>query len=691
MSLSARTLQLVGPLGTGDLATVYRATDPENGDRPLAVAILHDDLSDLQGVIDEMVSRSKAVADLLHPGLVVQEGLFEVSGRPGLVQELVPGVDLIRLAKVGQVPPSIASAILQEAGRTLLALKADGWAHGYLSPRRTLLTLSGRVKISGVGARAGTALVGSAMSAADRGRVRYASSERGGGLIDHPGDVYALGAMLSLLLTGTWPRRPESDPGRQQEVAQDSARRIREDVQGNTDALAEIVASCMAAKSGQRPTLSRFVETLEGTAADAVELEAWAAEVVPGLGGSVLDGLADFESEEPLSAAETRIEAPAASEVDSGAESLSSVAPTEVASDEADAESLSSVAPTEVAADEAQVDALSSLTPTDLSPDELEPESPVSAASAGGSPEEKEQGSPTAEPLVLGTLGPPPDTGAKEPLAMPPIDVEDLSPIEPDEETDLVSDIDTDESERNSESGPEIDPEADRWDRMLGLDVVPDSSDVTASSDQVPQRSNMGFLLFIGVLIGLGVVWSLGLLDQGEDSAVEATIEATPQAAPIPEPPAVPAAAAQPLPPEPVQPEVIEEEPAPVEEPRAAQEPEEEARPEEVAEKPPVVTPISPPVNEPPAPAADAPDAAPAASPPAPQTGSVRVAGDAHQVRFVLGGRRYSGGRMPPGSYHVEVVFRDGESPRVSGRISIEAGARKLVRCDATFYRCNVY
>jgi outer membrane biosynthesis protein TonB len=144
------------------------------------------------------------------------------------------------------------------------------------------------------------------------------------------------------------------------------------------------------------------------------------------------------------------------------------------------------------------------------------------------------------------------------------------------------------------------------------------------------------------------------------------------------------------------------EAPEPVEAEAPAPQPEVAAEPEPVA---PVSAPpdLAPPAAvAPPAvvPAPEAPVAAPepapeittpAPAPAGPQTGLIGVAGDAHQVRLVRAGRRYSGGRLPPGDYRIEVIFRQGEAPRVAGRLSVDAGDRKLVRCAADFYRCQVH
>ena len=274
VELFTRSIQLIEPLGTGDIATVYRAVDSEEGGRHVVAAVVHPDLDNTEEVVQVLQSRIALVEDLVHPGVISQEGVFSVAGRPALVQEIVPGVDLVRLAKLGPVPLPIASAVIREAALVLDALSENGLAHGFLSPRRTLLTVSGQIKLAGFGAKAGTALVSDPLDAIDRGRMRYTAPERLGGVIDHPGDVYALGAMCSLLLTGTWPKRPGQNQEDQLAVAADTAERIRALEVESIEVVAGLVQKCLDFQSSARPGLAELAMDLGEFSASADEVQA---------------------------------------------------------------------------------------------------------------------------------------------------------------------------------------------------------------------------------------------------------------------------------------------------------------------------------------------------------------------------------------------------------------------------------
>jgi hypothetical protein len=57
---------------------------------------------------------------------------------------------------------------------------------------------------------------------------------------------------------------------------------------------------------------------------------------------------------------------------------------------------------------------------------------------------------------------------------------------------------------------------------------------------------------------------------------------------------------------------------------------------------------------------------------------------------LVEGTRRISGGRVPPGTYTIEVVFRQGEAVQQQGEITLGAGQSAIVKCQAAFYRCSI-
>ena len=106
-----RILRLVAPLDGGELATVYRASDPEQGGRIRAVAVLHQNLPNVEAVAERLLERIDVARGLQHPAHVACEGVFLVGGRPALVMDHIEGKDLERIAKRKALPGPVAAYI----------------------------------------------------------------------------------------------------------------------------------------------------------------------------------------------------------------------------------------------------------------------------------------------------------------------------------------------------------------------------------------------------------------------------------------------------------------------------------------------------------------------------------------------------------------------------------------------------
>ena len=66
----------------------------------------------------------------------------------------------------------------------------------------------------------------------------------------------------------------------------------------------------------------------------------------------------------------------------------------------------------------------------------------------------------------------------------------------------------------------------------------------------------------------------------------------------------------------------------------------------------------------------------------------VSVTGDADAVWLIAGGKRYSPGDLPPGTYAIVAGFRGGpEAP--AGRLTLSAGQSAALNCDSVFQMCK--
>jgi hypothetical protein len=144
--------EIVGELGRGTFATVYRVRDRSLG-IDLALKVLHprpaggrDGGSAVRTDVGGFFAEARAVGALRHPGIVTIYDLDEPTGT--LAMELVPGGTLReRLRAVGGGTRGLPTPELLALASKLVAaldhLHAHGFVHADLSPRNVLLRAPG--------------------------------------------------------------------------------------------------------------------------------------------------------------------------------------------------------------------------------------------------------------------------------------------------------------------------------------------------------------------------------------------------------------------------------------------------------------------------------------------------------------------------------------------------------------------
>ena len=665
MAYDVRELRLVKPLSSGDLATVYLATDPKLRNVSRAVSIFHPDVADLEDIVRRISERARRARRIKHPGVAQSEGVYTVSGQLALVGEAVDGKDLERLSKRQAIPGPVAARIGAEVVAVLLAAKEEGLMHGLLGPRRIRINSIGQIRVHGLGDEAGVTLdTSDALFREDRGTRRYAAPELVGGMLTSSADVYALGAILTRMISGRWPKRASAHASGQASVAEGASTVVSH--AGASHALSDLIKDCMGFRSDLRPYLDEAHTILSAEAIDNAGWSAW-------LNETVLSYSDHSESSESGDFAATDLNEPG------------DVVATELIEPEPSPES-----------DSVASDPVRSVEPARI-------EIPVDASNAEGSaPAPLSSEAPTLleEPApILGTLPPPNTEEVMRPLAV-------AGDVLTEEDTECTADPDTvDEptEEVTKEIKAQIDEDADDWDRMLGLDLKADDK-----LDQEWIRAARGeseyqrFVVWgaIAIFIGILGAWKLGAFD-GVDAPTETAPASAPPVAPdaAPEPPAQPEVEFEAL----IEPEVPTEVEPPVDPEPAETAPAEppaetvaaSPRSPKAAETPAKPVPASvPPPPEPPAP--PPPPVEPPSPPPAVEsvpsvsTAAFRVTGDAHEVRLVKGSQTHTGGRVPPGSYTIQVVFRPGDAPQNQGVLTLEAGESAIVNCKGSFYRCTI-
>ena len=206
---------IVAPLGRGGMGEVYRARD-ERLARDVALKVLPASGADEEGR-RRFDREARAVASLSHPNIVPLFDVGEENGVRFVVSELVEGEPLRARLVRGAMVPREAAELAAQVAEGLAAAHARGLVHRDIKPENIVVTPEGRARILDFGlVRSTAADEGAPPLEADptltaltepgvvAGTVGYMSPEQvRGGAVDGRSDIFALGAVLYEMLTGS--------------------------------------------------------------------------------------------------------------------------------------------------------------------------------------------------------------------------------------------------------------------------------------------------------------------------------------------------------------------------------------------------------------------------------------------------------------------------------------------------------
>ncbi|HXG87492.1 MAG TPA: protein kinase [Vicinamibacterales bacterium] len=209
---------MLTPLGAGGMGEVYRARDAKLN-RDVAIKVLLPAVADDPDRLARFSREAQVLASLNHPNIAHIHGIEESSGVTALVMELVEGEDLSQRIARGPMPIDEALPIARQIAEALEAAHEQGVIHRDLKPANIKVRPDGTVKVldfglakaleptaalSATAANSPTLSLHATQAGMILGTAAYMAPEQARGhAVDKRADVWAFGAVLYEMLTGT--------------------------------------------------------------------------------------------------------------------------------------------------------------------------------------------------------------------------------------------------------------------------------------------------------------------------------------------------------------------------------------------------------------------------------------------------------------------------------------------------------
>ena len=263
--------QVVEILGGGAMGTLFRGWDPQL-DRPVAiktVRLAEADVTQREQLQQRLLREAVTTARFSHPNIVAVYDALDAPQGAFVVMEFVDGASLARLLRAQtRLPPDQVAILGHAVAAGLAAAHGFGVVHRDVTPGNVFLGRAGAIKLGDFGIA----------------EIQALAAPRGGRVFGTPGfippeacvgdpfvpagDVFSLGVVLYLCLTGV---HPFQAGGVQQTMLRtvagefDRPRRLQPGIPERLEAL---VVRAMAKRAAERPTAAILARELDALCAE---------------------------------------------------------------------------------------------------------------------------------------------------------------------------------------------------------------------------------------------------------------------------------------------------------------------------------------------------------------------------------------------------------------------------------------
>lgn len=196
--------QIMGRIGTGGMADVYKAMDHKLN-RYVAVKVLKHEFREDELFVKKFRTEAQSAAGLTHPNIVNVYDVGEDRGLYYIVMELVEGITLKDyIKKKSRLTPKEVISIAVQVCSGIEEAHEHNIIHRDIKPQNIIISKEGKVKVTDFGIAKATS--SNTISTNAMGSVHYTSPEQArGGFSDAKSDIYSLGITMYEMITGELP------------------------------------------------------------------------------------------------------------------------------------------------------------------------------------------------------------------------------------------------------------------------------------------------------------------------------------------------------------------------------------------------------------------------------------------------------------------------------------------------------